>query len=228
MNKYVSYIRTSTSEQIFGLKVQTATIERYVKNKNGIIIASYYEKESGNKSIYSSILEKAISHTKKENAILIVANLNRLSHNIMDIFSLKKDKQLTFEVCGIDANDAMIFEIFMNLSHRENRREIISDKTSRALAILKKEGKQLGNPHAADMLRQVNHLGVAKRKAAANENEANQRAYAAIKNVQGSLKLKANYLNENGFTTSNGCCFNPTQVLRLIKRYEARQTELSV
>jgi len=226
MNRYIAYTRVSTSKQGLGLEAQNASIDRYVKNLSGVIVGSYSEKESGKETINRPELQKAISHAKKENAILIVAKLDRLSRDIMDIFSLKKDKQLTFEVCDIDANDTLILGIFATLSQKE--REMISKRTKEALAALKREGKRLGNPHAADTLRQFNHLGVAKRKAAADENEANRHAYAAIKFMQGSLKQKADYLNENGFTTPKGFCFNPTQVLRLIKRYEAQQTESTI
>lgn len=218
MNKFVAYTRVSTAKQGLGLEAQTATIENYVKNQNGVIIGSYSEKESGKETINRPQLQAAISHAKKDSAILIVAKLDRLSRDIIDIFTLKKDTSLTFEVCDIDASDTMTLGIFSTLAQKE--RELISKRTKEALAARKAEGKQLGNPNAADTLRQFNHLGAAKRKAAADQCDANRHAYAAIKFMQGSLKQKADYLNENGFKTPKGSSFNPIQVSRLIQRYE--------
>ena len=218
MKKFIAYTRVSTAKQGLGLEAQTATIENYVNNQNGTIIGSYSEKESGKETINRQELQKAIAQAKSEGAILIVAKLDRLSRDIVDIFTLKKDTNLHFEVADMDASDTMTLGIFATLAQKE--RELISKRTKEALAARKAEGMHLGNPNAADTLRQFNHLGAAKRKAAADQSDANRHAYAAIKFMQGSLKQKADYLNENGFKTPKGNAFNPIQVSRLIQRYE--------
>ncbi len=219
MRKFISYTRVSTAKQGLGLEAQTATIESYVRNANGTIIASYSEKESGKETINRHQLQLAISHAKKEGAILIVAKLDRLSRDIIDIFTLKKDTNLTFEVCDIDASDTMTLGIFSTLAQKE--RELISKRTKEALAARKAEGVKLGNPNASETLRRFNHLGAEKRKAAADQSDANRHAYAAIKFLQGSLRAKADYLNDNGFLTPKGKSFTPMQVSRLLQRYGA-------
>lgn len=218
MKKFISYTRVSTNKQGLGLEAQTANIESYVKMQGGIIIGSYSEKESGKETINRPQLQEAIKQAKSESATLIVAKLDRLSRNIIDIFTLKKDSRLSFEVCDIDASDTMTLGIFATLAQKE--REMISKRTKEALAARKAEGVKLGNPKAAETLRAFNHLGVEKRKENANLRECNRHAYAAIKFMNGTLRDKADYLNENGYTTTKGCQFSAMQVKRLIERYE--------
>lgn len=219
MKEYISYTRVSTQKQGLGLEAQAAIIDAYVKSNGGNIIASYDEKESGKETISRPALQEAIARCKAEGCTLIVAKLDRLSRDIVDIFTLKKDKSLSFEVCDMDASDTMTLGIFATLAQKE--RELISRRTREALAVRKAEGVQLGNPNAADTLRKYNHLGVEARQRAAISNEANRYAYAAIKFMQGTLAAKAAYLNENGYKTRTGKTFSPMQVKRLIDMYAA-------
>lgn len=224
MTKYISYTRVSTSKQGLGLEAQTATIESYVKTNGGKIIAAYSEKESGKETINRPELQKAISQAKKEQAILIVAKLDRLSRNIIDIFTLKKDTHLHFEVCDIDASDTMTLGIFATLAQKE--RELISKRTKEALKARKAEGIKLGNPnlinHTDEGLEQARKAGLksgAKKSASATANDANRHAFAAINGRTGSLQQLADYLNESGFKTSNGNEWSKMGVKRLMQRY---------
>ena len=219
MKKFVSYTRVSTAKQGLGLEAQTSIINQYVNNHGGEIIASFSEKESGKETINRIALSAAIATAKQEHATLIVAKLDRLSRDIIDIFTLKKDAKLCFEVCDLDASDTMTLGIFATLAQKE--RELISKRTKEALAARKEQGVKLGNPHAAETIRQYNHLGVEKRVKLANENTNNKQAFAAIRYMQGTLREKANYLNENGFVTVRGSQFTAMSVSRLIERYTA-------
>ena len=220
MKKFVAYLRVSTKKQDLGLEAQTASIESYVKANGGCIVASFSEKESGKETIKRTELQAAIRLCKAQGYTLIVAKLDRLSRDIMDIFALKKDKNLTFEVCDIDATDTMTLGIFATLAQKE--REMISKRTREALAARKAEGVKLGNPHAGDTLREFNHLGAKKRKEAADKSEVNRHAYDAIRLMKGSLRCKAEYLNNNGYSTPQGKQFTPMQIKRLIERYETK------
>ena len=215
--KFIAYTRVSTTKQGLGLDAQTAAIKNYIASNGGTIIAQYSEKESGKETINRIELQKAIAHAKSEGATLIVAKLDRLSRSIADIFTLKKDKQLSFEVCDIDASDTLMLGIFATLAQQE--RELISRRTREALAALKNKGVKLGNPNAAEQLRQVSQQGVEARKANAKSNKANRHAYDAIRLMNGTLNEKAAYLNENGYLTRNGKRFSATQVSRLIAMY---------
>lgn len=217
MKQFISYTRVSTAKQGLGLEAQAAIIDAYVKAQGGTIIAAYEEKESGKETINRPALQEAIARCKSECCTLVVAKLDRLSRDIVDIFTLKKDKALAFEVCDMDASDTLTLGIFATLAQKE--RELISKRTKEALAALKADGVQLGNPNAAETMRKYNHMGAEARKRAANESEANRHAYAAIKFMPGTLAEKAAYLNENGYKTRQGKQFNPMQVKRLIDRY---------
>lgn len=217
MKKFISYTRVSTAKQGIGLEAQASIICAYVEAQGGTITAAFEEKESGKETINRPALQAAIAQCKAEGCTLVVAKLDRLSRDIVDIFTLKKDKALSFEVCDMDASDTLTLGIFATLAQKE--RELISRRTKEALAALKAEGVQLGNPKASDTMRKYNHLGVEARKRAANESEANRHAYAAIKFMPGTLAEKAAYLNENGYKTRQGKQFQPMQVKRLIERY---------
>lgn len=217
MKKFIAYTRVSTTKQGLGLDAQTNAINNYIASHGGTIIAQYSEKESGKETINRIELQKAIAHAKREGATLIVAKLDRLSRSIADIFTLRKDKQLVFEVCDLDASDTLMLGIFATLAQQE--RELISRRTREALAALKNKGVKLGNPNAAEQLRQVSQQGVQARKANAKSNQANRHAYDAIRLMPGTLNEKAAYLNNNGYLTRNGKKFSATQVSRLIAMY---------
>ncbi|MBR5678194.1 MAG: recombinase family protein [Paludibacteraceae bacterium] len=216
MKKYVSYCRVSTHKQGLGLEAQMSIIKSYVKLNNGEIIASYQEKESGKDTIKRTELQNAIKRCKEEGCILVVAKLDRLSRDVMDIFSLKRDKNLKFEVCDMDATDTLTLGIFATLAQKE--REMISKRTKEALSVKKAAGVKLGSPKASETIRKYNHLGAEKRHLEANER--NRKAYAAIRFMNGTLREKAAYLNESGFLTPRGKQFQAMQVSLLIKRYE--------
>lgn len=246
MNKFIAYTRVSTSKQGLGLEAQVKIITDYVVKIGGVIVSTFSEKESGKDTINRPQLQAAIAAAKSEGATLIVAKLDRLSRDIRDIFTLKKDKYLTFEVCDIDASDTLMLGIFATLAQKE--RELISRRTRDALAAKKKQKLSLieqakeaekvgaadqakrlyaaadhlvlsGNPNAAAQLRKVSPQGVEARKANARNNTANRHAYDAIRLMTGTLASKADYLNANGYTTRQGKRFTPTQVARLIAMY---------
>jgi len=216
MKKFVAYCRVSTAGQGIGLDAQLDIIRAWVKGAEGAIIETVSEKESGKETINRQGLMGAIDLCKQEGATLIVAKLDRLSRDVADIFALKR-QGLDFEVCDIDASDTMILGIFATLAQKE--REMISRRTREALAALKAQGKKLGNPNAADAMRAVNAMGVAKRMQQANDAPENKHAYMAIRLMDGTLQSKADFLNENGYRTRNGKQFTPVTVRRLLNRY---------
>ena len=89
------------------------------------------------------------------------------------------------------------------------------------LAALKAQGKQLGNPNAADAMRAINAQGVARRKRLASEAPENRHAYNAVRLMPGTLQSKADFLNAEGYRTRNGKAWTPTAVKRLFDRYAA-------
>lgn len=217
MTKFIIYTRVSTKKQGLGLDAQLEITRSHAASCKGVVIAEYSEKESGKETINRPILQECIARCKAEKAVLLVAKLDRLSRDIADTFSLRKMKGFSFEVCDCDASDTMILGIMGALAQKE--RELISKRTKDALAVLKASGKQLGNPHAADTMRKYNHLGSAAMKRNADNDSHNKTAFAAIRFMSGTLREKAAYLNDLGFTTPRGSTWNASQVQRLIARF---------
>jgi len=219
MKKFVSYSRVSTAGQGLGLEAQQSIICDYVNQAGGTIIETISEKESGKETINRQGLQRAIELCKQTGATLIVAKLDRLSRDVADIFAIKKQKGLTFEVCDMNAQDTLLLGIFATLAQKE--RELISRRTREALAALKAQGKQLGNPNAAEAMRAINTQGVARRKQLAQDAPENRHAYNAVRFMPGTLAEKAAFLNAEGYKTRNGKTFTPMAVKRLLDRYTA-------
>lgn len=217
--KYIAYTRVSTKQQGIGLDAQMAIIGKWIDdNGGGTIIASMSEKESGKDTIHRPVLQQAIDACKGAGTTLIVAKLDRLSRDVADIFALKKIKGLNIVVCDMDASDTMMLGIFATLAQKE--RELISRRTREALQALKAQGRQLGNPNAAEVMKANNAKGRAKKTDDARNCAENKHAYMAVRLMQGTLQSKADFLNENGFKTRNGKAFAPMSVKRLIALFE--------
>ena len=221
MKTYVSYSRVSTAGQGLGLEAQQSIIADYVNEAGGVILDTVSEKESGKETINRPGLQRAIELCKQTGATLIVAKLDRLSRDVADIFAIKKIKGLTFEVCDMDAQDTLLLGIFATLAQKE--RELISRRTREALAALKAQGKQLGNPNAADAMRAINAQGVARRKQLAHEAPENRHAFNAVRFMPGTLASKAEFLNAEGYKTRTGKTWTPMAVKRLLDRYATAQ-----
>lgn len=219
MKQFISYSRVSTAGQGLGLEAQQSIIAEYVNQAGGVILDTISEKESGKETINRPGLQRAIDECKRTGATLIVAKLDRLSRDVADVFAIKKQKGLTFEVCDMDAHDTLLLGIFATLAQKE--RELISRRTREALAALKAQGKQLGNPNAAEAMRAINAQGVARRKQLAQDAPENRHAYNAVRFMPGTLASKAAFLNAEGYKTRNGKAFTPMAVKRLLDRYNA-------
>lgn len=216
MKKFIAYYRVSTKRQGLGLDAQKSVVESYVSSVGGTLVGEFAEKESG-KSNKRVELMKALAECKKEGATLIIAKLDRLSRNVSFIFALR-DSGVNFYCCDIPELNTLNLGIFATIAQYE--RELISDRTKKALAELKRKGVELGAPNpvitpemrvkSAETLREI-----------ANSNENNIRATAVIKGMvqEGkTLRQIAKYLNDNSFRTSKGCEFTPMAVSRLAKR----------
>lgn len=218
MKKFVAYCRVSTTGQGIGLDAQERIINEWVCDNNGIILDTIREKESGKSTANRSGLAQAIDLCMTEGASLIVAKLDRLSRDVADVFSIKKRLGDRLTICDLNAADTMLLGVFASLAQKE--RELISRRTKEALAEKKAQGIKLGNPNAAEAMRAVNRLGVAKRMNEANNAPENKTAWMVIRLMDGSLQSKADFLNENGYRTRNGKRWTAAGVSRLIARFK--------
>lgn len=216
MEKFVLYTRVSTSKQGLGLEAQRSAAYNYTAANGGEIVAEYQEKESGKKDTRPQLVA-ALEACKAFGATLLIAKLDRLSRKVGFIFSLK-DSGVKFLALDLPEFNTLTLAIFAAMAQQE--RELISQRTSAALQVLKASGVKLGRPNASftDAQRDAS---IQSRRQSARDNVCNLRAYTLIQHVQGlGFKALADLLNQNGFTTAKGGKWYGTQVKRLIEIYE--------
>lgn len=218
---FVAYLRVSTQRQGFsglGLEAQKEIIQNFLYDKNPI--AEYIEVESGRKTDKGRPkLKEALEVCRKTGAKLIVAKLDRLARNVAFLSQLlESDVDIIF--CDFPQANKMVLHILAAISQYEA--ELVATRTKQALAAKKARGAVLGNPdHLLDNLDSAIAKSVETNKRKAEENPNNKRAAAMLKVLakEGkTLQEMADYLNEQGFTTSKGYKFTRSAVLVLLKR----------
>ena len=221
--QYVAYLRVSTQKQGYsglGVEAQKQLIHNYLSDK--IPIAEYIEVESGRKTDRGRPkLKEALELCRKTGAKLIVAKLDRLARNVAFLSQLlESDVDIVF--CDFPQSNKMVLHILAALSQYEA--ELVATRTKQALAAKKAQGYTLGNPeHLMDKLDEAVAKSVETNKRKAEENPNNKRAAAMLKVLakEGrTLQEMADYLNEQGFTTSKGYRFSRSSVYVLLKRYQ--------
>ena len=225
--EYVAYLRVSTQKQGYsglGLEAQKEIIQKYLSHKNPI--AEYIEIESGRKTDRGRPkLKEALELCRKTGAKLIVAKLDRLARNVVFLSQLlESDVDIVF--CDFPQANKMVLHILAAISQYEA--ELVATRTKQALAAKKAQGYTLGNPeHLMDKLDEAVAKSVETNKRKAEENPNNKRAAAMLKVLakEGkTLQEMADYLNEQGFTTSRGFKFTRSSVHVLLKRNYIERT----
>ena len=225
--EYVAYLRVSTQKQGYsglGLDAQKEIIQNYLSDK--IPIAEYIEIESGRKTDRGRPkLKEALDLCRKTGAKLIVAKLDRLARNVAFLSQLlESDVDIVF--CDFPQANKMVLHILAAISQYEA--ELVATRTKQALAAKKAQGYTLGNPeHLMDKLDEAVAKSVETNKRKAEENPNNKRAAAMLKVLakEGkTLQEMADYLNEQGFTTSRGFKFTRSSVHVLLKRNNIERT----
>lgn len=224
MNKYIGYIRVSTKHQNnsgLGQLAQKSMIKNFLKDDD-LLIKEYEEVESGKKDDRPELL-KALEHCKRENAILLIGKLDRLSRNVGFIYLLK-DSKVRFVCCDMPEATDVTIGIMAVLAQDE--RERTSQRTKAALAELRSKGISLGSP--SNLSNEARKLGTQALMKKAQNNPNNKMATALIVPLREngmSFQKIADRLNENGFKTATGKQFSNVQVLILYDRYIKSQTE---
>ena len=225
--EYVAYLRVSTQKQGhsgLGLEAQKEIIQKYLSHKNPI--AEYIEIESGRKTDRGRPkLKEALELCRKTGANLIVAKLDRLARNVAFLSQLlESDVDIVF--CDFPQANKIVLHILAAISQYEA--ELVATRTKQALAAKKAQGYTLGNPeHLMDKLDEAVAKSVETNKRKAEENPNNKRAAAMLKVLakEGkTLQEMADYLNEQGFTTSRGFKFTRSSVHVLLKRNYIERT----
>lgn len=214
MAKYIAYYRVSTQGQSksgLGLDAQESAVIAHIKS--AALVAHYTDIESGKNSNRPQLLA-AIQHAKEVGATLLIAKLDRLSRNMLFISTLM-EAGVKFKCCDMPEADNFTIHIFAALAEKE--RDMISKRTKDALQARKDRGYKLGNvANLTDVGRTIAHKAL-KEKADSNENNKKAK-YVISMHPDKTLRQIADELNNNGFRTSEGGAFTPTQVARLRNR----------
>lgn len=225
--KYVAYYRVSSKQQEYsglGLKAQQRAVRDYIKRNGNRIIAEFTEVESGAIDNRPELLN-AIEAANRNEAVLVIAKLDRLSRNLTFISKLM-DSRVKFVCCDMpDATDLTI-HIFASLAQWERQR--ISERTKEALRA-KREREPHWQPGSPDNLTEE-----AKAKAResisrkAREAIENRHAYHFIKPLREkgfSYQKIADKLNAEGYRTRRDKPWLAWKVWNLYKRFETENND---
>lgn len=144
MPDFVAYYRVSTDQQGasgLGLDAQRAAVARHIAPATPAV--EFTEVESGKKHTNRPQLLAALAECRKRRAVLVIAKLDRLGRNVAFISALM-ESGTEFVCC--DNPHANKLMLHMLAAFAEHEREMISNRTTAALAEAKRRGTKLGNP----------------------------------------------------------------------------------
>lgn len=214
--KYVIYYRVSTSKQGesgLGLEAQQRDVNLFLSNYSDQpyeIIDTVTDIKSGKGSLSDRpLLQQAIETAKQNNAVLLVAKLDRLSRDVELIAHLIK--RVDFKVACMPMADKFQLHLYAALAEQE--RDFISQRTKAALREAKARGVKLGGLRENTAARNK-----AVKQAAVDRAEQYRAEFMEMKNNGYSMQKMAKSLNARGITTSKGGEWSATQVSRTLKR----------
>jgi DNA invertase Pin-like site-specific DNA recombinase len=228
MKKFVAYFRVSTLEQGrsgLGLESQKTMVENFILSNNGILIGSYTEIETGTNKKKRVEIFNAIDFAKKNDAVLVIAKIDRLARNVFFVSSLM-EAGVQFIAC--DLPQATNFTIHLYAALGEMEAKLISERTKNALAEKKKQGFVLGTPANLTFEAKMKGVEATREKARSNSNNVQASKLTIEYREQGkSYDWIAFRLNELKVFTANSKLHNSTSVHRLYKRYlEAKKERI--
>ena len=212
--KFVTYYRVSTQRQGksgLGLDAQKKTIEDYLNGGNHEVLEEFIEVESGkgsNALALRPILREAIECAKKNKAKLLIAKLDRLARNVHFVSSLMESK-VDFVVADMPEANALTIHLLSAVAEYE--RELISKRTTEALAAAKRRGVKLGNPN----LKADNKKRTKTAQDFAKKLKPTLKAY---KDQGMSQRAIVEELNSVGITAPRGGEWKLIQVQRVMNR----------
>lgn len=216
--KYVAYYRVSTDRQGksgLGLSAQRDAVMQYLNGGKWELCGEFKEVESGRiVSKKRPQLKLALELCKKEKATLIVAKLDRLYRNMHAMTTLMNSG---VNFVAADNPHANKLTIHLLSAIAEHERDLISERTTAALKIARRNGKKLGNPDPFE----AGELGRKTLTRQADEYAA--RVMPLVRELQRAgyttLRDLAHGLSMKGVDTPRGNAnWHPSQVANLLKR----------
>ena len=220
--RLVAYERVSTARQGrsgLGIEAQRKAIDDFAAARGSEVLARFTEVESG-KVADRPELAKALHLARVTGATLVIAKLDRLSHNAAFLLTLRDSGVRFLAVDMPEANDLTV-GIMALVAQQE--REAISRRTREVLAAARARGVKLGNPNGAAALRRAGRGGQALHKAVAGNADVFAQDLAAVVNEireEGHVSLRAiaEELTLRGIRTRRGGAWEVSNVRNLLKR----------
>jgi len=215
MKKAVAYYRVSTGCQGrsgLSLEAQQLAVSQFITAQGYQVMAEYTEIESGCKNKRPELLA-ALTHCRKEQAILIIAKLDRLSRNVAFVSKLMESK---VEFKAVDNPRASRVKLHILVAIAEHKSEQISTRTKDALAAAKRHGIELGK-HGKQVLSKQNAV-------AADQFAEQMRPIIAELKADGFITVRAirDQLNKIRIPTyrNDGQKWHIPNVFALLKRIQ--------
>ncbi len=147
--KFVSYLRVSTSRQGIsglGLDAQRKTVADFLNGGAWKVISEFVEVESGRLADRPE-LACALAHCRVTGAVLIVANVSRLTRSVSFLSKLL-DAGVEVRFCDLPQIEGPTgrFLLTQMVAVAELEAGLIGERTRKALAAAKARGKKLGTP----------------------------------------------------------------------------------
>lgn len=216
MTSYILYYRLSTAKQGrsgLGLEAQKSLIDRFPKN--GSVLAEYTEVESG-KRIDRPELQKALTHARATNSILLIATLSRLARNVAFTANLM-DSGVEFICADLPSATRLTLHILAAVAEEESR--LVSERTKAALAEAKKRGVKLGSHRPGFVFNDMQ----AARQARHQNYEIIIPMVRQLREQGHTMKEIRDWLNEHQFKTSRKLPFTEGRVWSIINKYLGRE-----
>lgn len=204
--KYAHYLRVSTQKQGidgYGIDAQRVAVAKYTPS------AEFIEVESGKRKDRPELLS-ALEYCKKNNAVLVVAKLDRLARNVAFVSMLMESK---VELICADFPTANKLTIHIIAAVAEHEAVMISARTRAGLLAAKTRGVVLGksmdvqksdkgritqvqiaNRNAAKVTNTINGLVAAKMSLRKIAIELNTMAVPTPRNTQWTVQAVKNAL----------------------------------
>lgn len=207
---YTIYCRRSTTNQNLSFEAQMTVLNAFITVRNGTVLATFQESESG-KLDSRPVLAEAIAYAKKTKSTLLVKSICRLGRSLSKVCSILDD-DLNLEITDIPTGSPkLMLQMMAMMADHEGK--MISTRTKDALAVLKANGKVLGNPN----LNEARQNSVKVRKYNANDFKMRVRPIALRMVSDGcSAAEVATNLNNLGIKTIRNSQWKSTNISYLL------------
>lgn len=221
--RFIAYFRVSTDRQGrsgLGLEAQFATVAKYASGQGGEIVAEYTEVESGKRNDRPE-LANALAACRAQNAILLIAKLDRLARNARFLLSVVEGVGpggvVFCDLPAVPAGPVGKFMLTQLAAVAELEAGLISQRTKSALQAAKARGVRLGNPNLKPGSAAVAATATRVRQARAQAKATDVYPYIQAAQRAGAVSLRdiADALEARGITTPRGkSVWSPAQVRR--------------